>query len=86
MNLICGLARVADNIVNSNVIGWQLVSAIIVGKQSHMNADAVPKISVLMVSYAHEKFIRQALNSVIMQQTTNGLLSRGRATTATFCV
>jgi len=68
------------------VIGWQLVSAIIVGKQSHMNADALPKLSVLVVTYNHEKLIQPALNSVIMQQTANGLLSRGRATTATFCV
>lgn len=32
------------------------------------NADA-PKVSVLVVSYNHEKYIRQALDSVAMQET-----------------
>jgi glycosyltransferase involved in cell wall biosynthesis len=34
-----------------------------------MHADPFPKVSVLVVTYNHEKFIRQALNSVVMQQT-----------------
>jgi glycosyltransferase involved in cell wall biosynthesis len=33
-----------------------------------MHADAFPKVSVLVVTYNHEKFIRQALDSVLMQK------------------
>jgi glycosyltransferase involved in cell wall biosynthesis len=34
-----------------------------------MKADTSPKISVLIVTYNHEKFVRQAIESVLMQKT-----------------
>ncbi|MFY9621327.1 MAG: glycosyltransferase family 2 protein [Pyrinomonadaceae bacterium] len=37
--------------------------------EAAMNDDGLPKISVLVVTYNHEKFIRQALDSVMMQKT-----------------
>ena len=34
-----------------------------------MSNTCLPKVSVLVVAYNHEKYIRQALDSVMMQQT-----------------
>jgi glycosyltransferase involved in cell wall biosynthesis len=34
-----------------------------------MNNTVAPKLSVLLVTYNHEKYIRQALDSVVMQKT-----------------
>jgi glycosyltransferase involved in cell wall biosynthesis len=34
-----------------------------------MNHTATPRLSVLLVTYNHEKYIRQALDSVVMQKT-----------------
>lgn len=32
-------------------------------------ADSQPKVSVLMITYKHAKFIAQAIESVLMQET-----------------
>jgi glycosyltransferase involved in cell wall biosynthesis len=34
-----------------------------------MNNTATPKLSLLLVTYNHEEYIRQALDSVMMQKT-----------------